>query len=73
MAAKIVKFQRRRPRENAARRIDAGGRGNGHSRPQGRNVVIEKSWGAPTVTKDGVTVAKEIQLEDKFETWARRW
>src|SRR5215475_12677387 len=35
--------------------------------PKGRNVVLEKSWGAPTVTKDGVTVAKEIQLEDKFE------
>jgi len=35
--------------------------------PRGRNVVIEKSWGAPTITKDGVTVAKEIELEDKFE------
>ncbi len=35
--------------------------------PKGRNVVLEKSWGAPTITKDGVTVAKEIQLEDKFE------
>jgi chaperonin GroEL len=35
--------------------------------PKGRNVVIEKSWGSPTVTKDGVTVAKEIQFEDKFE------
>ena len=35
--------------------------------PKGRNVIIEKSWGAPTVTKDGVTVAKEIQLEDKLE------
>jgi len=34
--------------------------------PKGRNVVIEKSWGAPTVTKDGVTVAKEIELEDKM-------
>jgi chaperonin GroEL len=34
--------------------------------PRGRNVVIEKSWGAPTVTKDGVTVAKEIELEDRF-------
>src|SRR6201986_3461160 len=34
--------------------------------PPGRNVVIERSWGAPTVTKDGVTVAKEIELEDKF-------
>src|SRR5512136_2806265 len=34
--------------------------------PRGRNVVIEKSWGAPTVTKDGVTVAKEIELDDKL-------
>jgi chaperonin GroEL len=35
--------------------------------PKGRNVVLEKSFGAPTVTKDGVTVAKEIELENKFE------
>ncbi|TCK28623.1 chaperonin GroEL [Ancylobacter aquaticus] len=35
--------------------------------PKGRNVVIEKSYGAPRITKDGVTVAKEIELEDKFE------
>src|SRR5438445_131743 len=35
--------------------------------PRGRKVVLEKSWGAPTVTKDGVTVAKEIELADKFE------
>ena len=35
--------------------------------PKGRNVVIEKSWGAPQITKDGVTVAKEIELENKFE------
>jgi chaperonin GroEL len=35
--------------------------------PRGRNVIIEKSFGAPTVTKDGVTVAKEIELEDKYE------
>ncbi|MCD4657460.1 MAG: chaperonin GroEL [Planctomycetes bacterium] len=35
--------------------------------PRGRNVVIEKSWGAPTITKDGVTVAKEIDLEDPYE------
>ena len=35
--------------------------------PKGRNVLLDKSWGAPTVTKDGVSVAKEIQLEDKFE------
>src|SRR5450631_2494554 len=35
--------------------------------PKGRNVVLDKSYGAPRITKDGVTVAKEIELEDKFE------
>eukprot|EP00747_Dinoflagellata_sp_TGD_P122707 gnl/TRDRNA2_/TRDRNA2_173676_c3_seq8.p3 gnl/TRDRNA2_/TRDRNA2_173676_c3~~gnl/TRDRNA2_/TRDRNA2_173676_c3_seq8.p3 ORF type:complete len:125 (-),score=28.96 gnl/TRDRNA2_/TRDRNA2_173676_c3_seq8:39-413(-) len=35
--------------------------------PKGRNVVLEKSFGAPAITKDGVSVAKEIELEDKFE------
>ena len=35
--------------------------------PKGRNVVIEKKFGAPTVTKDGVTVAKEVELENKLE------
>src|SRR5215469_11394864 len=35
--------------------------------PKGRNVVLDKSFGAPRVTKDGVTVAKDIELEDKFE------
>ncbi|MGH8225715.1 MAG: TCP-1/cpn60 chaperonin family protein, partial [Gammaproteobacteria bacterium] len=35
--------------------------------PRGRNVVLEKSYGAPTVTKDGVSVAKEIELKDRFE------
>ena len=35
--------------------------------PKGRNVVIDKSFGSPTITKDGVTVAKEIEFEDKFE------
>ena len=34
--------------------------------PRGRNVILERSWGAPTVTKDGVTVAKEIELEDRL-------
>ncbi|EFA7574214.1 TCP-1/cpn60 chaperonin family protein, partial [Escherichia coli] len=34
--------------------------------PKGRNVVLEKSFGAPTITKDGVSVAKEIELADKF-------
>ena len=35
--------------------------------PKGRNVVLDKAYGAPTVTKDGVSVAKEIELKDKFE------
>ncbi len=35
--------------------------------PKGRNVVLEKKWGAPTITKDGVTVAKEVELEEKYE------
>ncbi len=45
--------------------------------PRGRNVIIQKSFGSPTVTKDGVTVAKEIELEDKYEDigtrWSRKW
>src|ERR671925_1700131 len=40
--------------------------------PKGRNVVIEKSFGSPTVTKDGVTVGKEIELEDKYENMGAR-
>ena len=40
--------------------------------PRGRNVMIQRSWGAPTVTKDGVTVVKEIELEDKFENIGAR-
>src|SRR5512136_1956722 len=35
--------------------------------PRGRNVILDKKWGSPTVTKDGVTVAKEIELEDGLE------
>src|SRR5215218_2228961 len=35
--------------------------------PKGRNVVIDKKWGAPTITNDGVTIAKEIELEDSYE------
>ena len=35
--------------------------------PKGKNVVLERSFGAPTITKDGVSVAKEIELQDKFE------
>ena len=35
--------------------------------PKGRNVVLAKKWGAPTITKDGVTVTKEVELEDEYE------
>ena len=35
--------------------------------PKGRNVVIDKKWGAPTITNDGVTVAREVELEDPYE------
>src|SRR5258705_3807344 len=35
--------------------------------PRGRNAVIDKGWGSPTITKDGVTVAEEVELKDKFE------
>lgn len=35
--------------------------------PKGRNVVLDKRWGAPTLTKDGITVAKEVELEDAYE------
>ena len=35
--------------------------------PRGRNVLIEKSWGAPNITKDGVTVAKEVELKDNYQ------
>jgi chaperonin GroEL len=40
--------------------------------PKGRNVIIQKSFGSPLVTKDGVTVAKEIDLEDKYENMGAR-
>jgi chaperonin GroEL len=42
--------------------------------PRGRNVVIDKKFGAPTITKDGVTVAKEIELEEAAQRiWAPKW
>ena len=41
--------------------------------PKGRNVVLDKSFGAPTVTKDGVSVAKEVELQDKFENMGLKW
>jgi len=67
MAAKEVKFS-----DDARQRLFAGVNVLANAvkvtlGPKGRNVVLDKSFGAPTVTKDGVSVAKEIELEDKFE------
>ncbi len=67
MAAKQLEFG-----EDARRRVLAGVSKLSRAvkatlGPKGRNVVLDKKWGAPTVTKDGVTVAKEIELEDKYE------
>src|SRR3954447_11622088 len=67
MAAKEVKF-----RDSARHRIVAGVNVLADAvkvtlGPKGRNVVLERSFGAPTITKDGVSVAKEIELKDKFE------
>jgi chaperonin GroEL len=67
MAAKEIRYH-----QDARAKILAGVNGLANAvrvtlGPKGRNVIIEKSWGSPTVTKDGVTVAKEVEFEDKFE------
>jgi len=67
MAAKEIRYY-----QDARTRMLAGVNGLANAvrvtlGPKGRNVLIDKSWGTPTVTKDGVTVAKEIEFEDKFE------
>src|SRR5438105_12762952 len=67
MAAKDVKFSQD-ARERMLRGVDILANAVKVTLgPKGRNVVLEKSFGAPRVTKDGVTVAKEVELEDKFE------
>ena len=67
MAAKDVKFSRD-ARERILRGVDIlADAVKVTLGPKGRNVVIDKSYGAPRITKDGVTVAKEIELSDKFE------
>src|ERR1041384_4251128 len=67
MAAKDVKFSRD-ARERLLRGVDIiADAVKVTLGPKGRNVVIDKSFGAPRITKDGVTVAKEIELKDKFE------
>lgn len=67
MAKKMIAFE-----EEARRALEAGIDKVANATkvtlgPKGRNVVLEKKWGAPTITKDGVTVAKEVELEDKYE------
>src|ERR687888_124156 len=67
MAAKDVKFSRD-ARERIMRGVDIlADAVKVTLGPKGRNVVLDKSFGAPRITKDGVTVAKEIELSDKFE------
>ena len=67
MAAKIMKFdeEARRSLEKGAQAVAAAVKVT--LGPKGRNVVLDKKWGSPTITKDGVTVAKEIELEDPYE------
>ena len=67
MAAKTLKFD-----EEARRALEVGVNKVANAvkvtlGPKGRNVVLDKKWGSPTITKDGVTVAKEIELEDPYE------
>ena len=67
MAAKVLKFD-----EDARRALEAGVDKLADAvaitlGPKGRNVVLDKKWGAPTITNDGVTIAKEIELEDPWE------
>ena len=67
MAAKTLLFD-----ENARRALERGANTVANAvkvtlGPKGRNVVLDKKWGSPTITKDGVTVAKEIELEDPYE------
>src|SRR5256886_15730078 len=67
MAAKQLKFN-----EEARRALERGANAVANAvkvtlGPKGRNVVLDKKWGSPTITKDGVTVAKEIELEDRYE------
>src|SRR5207249_6448488 len=67
MAAKQIAFD-----ENARRALERGANVVAHAvkvtlGPRGRNVVLDKKWGSPTITKDGVTVAKEVELENPYE------
>src|SRR5213080_3033992 len=67
MPAKLLKYE-----EEARRLLEAGVNKLADAvaitlGPRGRNVVLDKKWGAPTITNDGVTIAKEVELEDPYE------
>src|SRR5918999_1687822 len=67
MPAKMLKFD-----EDARRSLEAGVDRLANAvkvtlGPKGRNVVLDKKWGAPTITNDGVSIAREVELEDPFE------
>jgi len=73
MAAKLISFD-----EDARRSLERGMDQLANAvkitlGPKGRNVVLEKKWGAPTITNDGVSIAKEIELDDPMEKIARNW
>src|SRR3977135_1428668 len=67
MAAKMLRFdaENRKSRLVGVENLDLAVKAT--LGPRGRNAVIDKGWGAPNVTKDGVTVAEEVELKDKFE------
>ena len=65
--AKEILFKYRCPRPIEERYRYTGKCSKSNSRPKGRNVIIEKKFGAPHITKDGVTVAKEVELADAYQ------
>jgi chaperonin GroES len=71
--AQDPEVRRGRPPRPRGRREQARRHRQGHPRPKGRNVVIEKKFGAPTITNDGVSIAREVELEDPSRTWVPSW
>ena len=66
MAAKQLQFDQA-SRHALLRGVEKLAKVDSHLGPSGRNVILDKKYGGPTITKDGVTVAKEIELEDPYE------
>mgnify|MGYP000591664624 CR=1 FL=1 len=65
--SKLSQARRRGPEGPGSRRQLSGRYCQDHLGPKGRNVVLDKKYGAPLITNDGVTIAKEIELDDPFE------